>query len=656
MGLKDSSNTEYEIQAGREAIERHQIMLEALPLACNFFDAQFNNIDCNQAAPLLFDLPDKANYLKAFYKLSPRFQPDGSLSERAAQLHLRKAFEEGFYRFEWTHQKLDGSPIPCEISLVRTMLHGRFVVAGYIRDLREVRAMEAQRDMQRRILRQILDTSPVCFIITVGGKVSFINPFGQNLTGLSVGQEAGDICVDKEQMRDIFIELYRVGEVVWRPLELRCADGQSRSMLINAHLADYHGQQAEMCWLMDVTELKRARAAAEESERLKGVFLANMSHEIRTPLNGIVGLLHLLEQTELNDIQRQYLRKVDSSAQILLRVINDILDFSKIKAGKIYLERVPFRLHRILETVGDIIRNRLAEKGLKFNLELSEPLPETLLGDPVRLEQILTNLLNNAVKFTHQGRVSLKVAIVERDERSLMLRFEVEDTGIGLSPEQISHLFSEFFQAELSTTRHYGGTGLGLSIAKRLVELMGGEIGCESQPGQGSRFIFTAKFDLDPGGSQAEAPTPDSGRDQSIDLELFRQNFAGAKILLAEDNEINQLVASRILARAGLDVSIVSNGLQAVEMAHEHDYDLILMDIQMPDMDGFTATAQITAQSQTLGRPRPPIIAMTAHAMPADRALSLKAGLDDHINKPLDVEQLFKCLSHWLKASRGSGA
>ncbi len=654
MNFKDLSNTEYEIQAGREAIERHQIMLEALPIACNFFDAQFNNIDCNRAAPLLFDLPDKESYLQVFYELSPRFQPDGSLSEWAAQLHLRKAFEEGFHRFEWTHQKLDGTPIPCEITLVRTMLHGRFVAAGYIRDLREVKAMEAQRNMQRRMLQQIMDTSPVSFIITVGGKVSFINPFGQNLTGLSIGREAGDICVDKEQMRDIFLELYRGGKVVWRPLELRCADGQNRSMLINAHLAYYHGQQAEMCWLMDVTELKRARAAAEESERLKGAFLANMSHEIRTPLNGIVGLSHLLEQTELNDIQRQYLRKLDSSAQILLRVINDILDFSKIKAGKIYLERIPFSLRRILETVVDIIRNRLMEKGLRFNLELSEPLPETLLGDPVRLEQILINLLNNAVKFTPQGQVTLKVAELERSERDLTLRFEVEDTGIGLNQEQINHLFSEFFQAELSTTRRYGGTGLGLSIAKRLVELMDGEISCESQPGQGSRFIFTAKFSLDPSAAQAGAPASDDSRKQSLDLEQFRQNFAGAKILLAEDNEINQLVASRILARAALDVSIASNGLQAVEMAREHDYDLILMDIQMPDMDGFTATAEITAQSRSQGRPRPPIIAMTAHAMSTDRDLSLKAGLDDHINKPLDVQQLFQCLSHWLAVSRGS--
>jgi PAS domain S-box-containing protein len=398
-------------------------------------------------------------------------------------------------------------------------------------------------------------------------------------------------------------------------------------------------------------ELKLARDIAEESTRAKSEFLANMSHEIRTPMNAIIGLTHLVLETELSGQQQDYIKRTEVAAQALLRIINDILDFSKIEAGKLEMEETDFDLADVMTGASDLMEVRAREKGLAVTVDLPPQIPTRLLGDPVRLGQILNNLASNAVKFTSEGGVSIAVSVRQTEGETVLLCFEVKDTGIGLMPEQIRSLFSPFTQADSSTTRKYGGTGLGLTISKRLVEMMGGTIWCESEPGRGSVFRFTARFRMNAPLAAAPERRPAGARRTKEEEKVLLEALAGARILLAEDNEVNQLVASRILAKAGFEVKIAGNGLEAVRMVKEQPFDLVLMDIQMPEMDGLTAARTIRDDPAFKDLP---IVAMTAHAMSGDREMSLSAGMNDHVNKPINLQELYQAILRWVKP-RGDG-
>jgi two-component system, sensor histidine kinase and response regulator len=527
-------------------------------------------------------------------------------------------------------------------------------------------------------------------------------------------------------------------------------------------------------------ELRAAKEVAEEAVRMKSDFLANMSHEIRTPMNAIIGMAHLALRTSLDARQHDYVTKILAAGQHLLGIINDILDFSKIESDRMTIEAVDFELEKVLASVTDFISDKVAAKHLELLVDLDPRLPPGFRGDPLRLGQVLINYASNAVKFTEHGSIVVRIRQVEARDEDILVRFEVEDSGIGLTSEQIGKLFQSFSQADTSTTRRYGGTGLGLAISKRLVELMGGEVGVESEPGRGSTFHFTARlgrgdathrsfvpeldlrhrrllvvddnplaaqtlaeilrnmtFRVDEAASGGEALAAIERADRSRDpfalvfldwrmpgldgAETARriaamplkapprrvmvtaygredvlreaesvgfdgillkpvspslafdaairalggaerpsepervparqagrrdlERLQGARVLLVEDNELNQQVALELLGTAGVQVAVAANGEQGVRCVEENAYDLVLMDLQMPVMDGLEATRRIRAQPkfQTL-----PILAMTANAMAGDRERSLAAGMNDHITKPIDPDQLFDGLLRWL--------
>jgi len=523
-----------------EADERVRLMLNTTPLCCSLIDKDINIIECNEAAVTLFNLKNKQEYMDRFFELSPERQSNGELSYVQAVRHIRKAYNDGKCVFEWMHQMLDGTPIPAEITLVRTNYGGNYVVAAYMRDLRE----------------------------------------------------------HKKMMMDI---------------------------------------------RTSAAELEAALERAQAANRAKSNFLSNMSHEMRTPMNAIIGMTSIGKSAPDIEKKDYAFEKIENASTHLLGVINDVLDMSKIEAGKFELSCDDFNFEKLLQKTINVVNFRVDEKHQSLTVNTDKRIPVNLNGDDQRLAQVITNLLTNAVKFTPEnGSIFLDARLLKEENGICTIEINVKDTGIGINDEQQSRLFSSFEQAESSTSRKFGGTGLGLAISKHIVELMGGEIWLDSKPGVGSIFSFTVLL--------KRGKTEENAEDQSHKAVSGQPvSFKGRRILLAEDVEINREIVLALLEPTEIEIDCAINGKEAVKMFSRKPtgYDLIFMDMQMPEMDGLEATHQI--RSIEGHKNIVPIIAMTANVFKEDIEKCLAVGMNDHIGKPLDFNEVMAKLQFYLK-------
>ena len=741
---------------------------------------------------------------------NPRFLKSGSHSEEFYRNLWTKILSGQQWYGELCNIRKDGS-IFWESTSISPVQNAENEITHFVavkEDITQRKQMQNSIDKERQTLRDMMDSSPVAIGISMGGKLRYANQTFLKILDIRMGDPIAQVYLNPEDRVPIIEKLQKEGIVSNYEVKMRGMEGRVIDIMLTFLPTTYDGEPAILGWLVDISTLKKmqeelgtkveglkkarkatlnimedldvARKEADSAAQAKADFLANMSHEIRTPMNAIIGFSNLAMKTDMDRKQRDYISKIQQSGKHLLGIINDILDFSKIEAGKLSVEHTEFELEKVLENVSNLISEKTAAKGLELVFCVEKGTSSYLVGDPLRLGQILVNYSNNAVKFTEQGEIVVSVKVIEETADDCLIRFAVRDTGIGLTQEQIGKLFQSFQQADTSTSRKYGGTGLGLAISKKLANLMGGDVGVESEHGKGSTFWFTARLGKGAARAKTYLPNPDlrgkrilvvddnemsrmvlsemltgmtfavkdvsSGKKALTEInaaaekgepyevvlldwqmpemdgvatarairklpvtpqpymimvtaygreEVLKEaaeagledvlikpvsssmmfdtllqvlggkheeqrageqpatagieNLAaikGASILLVEDNEFNQQIACELLTEAGFKVDVAENGQKSLEMLDKHPYDIILMDMQMPVMDGVTATREIRKIESFKDLP---VIAMTANVMEADIEKCRDAGMWDHVGKPIDPDELFGKLAKWVK-------
>ena len=545
------------------------------------------------------------------------------------------------------------------LSKPEKQLDGSVIWYGYIYDVTDSKTAELEVQKERNFVSTIINNvNAIIAVIDTDGRMIRLNQYGEEFTGYTQDEVASQpyfwsrfLNKNAEKSAINIVAKAKKGMIVATHQNSWIAkNGQERMFeWSNALISNFTGGLDYIFTIgIDITqseqlrqELISAKELAEKANKSKSEFLANMSHEIRTPLNGVIGLNALMLKTPLNEQQSDYVHKSLQSSKSLLGIINDILDYSKIEANKLELSTQLFNPKDLLYTTSDLFEYSFTQKELKINIIFDPLIPHILEGDPLRLSQILNNLVGNSVKFTENGSITISSKVLEKDTNNVKIEFSISDTGIGMSEEELKILFQPFTQTDASNTRKYGGTGLGLVITKRLVEMMGGAIWVESINGTGTTFHFTIIINT----SDTMSLKSDTAKErESFEMNDFMDLKFEGKVLVAEDNEVNQLVISELLEGMGLKVEIAGNGVEAIEKSIDGNYDLIFMDLQMPTMDGFLATKNIRTFNTSI-----PIVALSAAVMEKDKHLTKEAGMNGHIAKPIDMHELQTVLTHYLK-------
>ena len=651
-----------------EADEQLQKIFDATPLGVNLWDKDLHTVKINEEAVKLFGLSCRQDYSDNFFNLSPKYQPNGELSSELAIELLRKAFEEGYSRFEWIHQKLDGEQIPCEITLVRVKYKDDYVVAGYTRDLREIKAYVAE--IQKKVdaenaidyMSSILNSLEVMVCVTDPKtfQLLFINNSMKQYFGIT-DDCVGQTCYKVLHKRDAICEHCPRLELETEPDKIivweehnTFNDRVYRNVDRNIHWPG--GQTVIMRHSVDITELIAAKNSAEQSNRSKDIFLAHMSHEIRTPMNAILGTAEIqLFNERLSPETKEGFIRIYESGNLLLNIINDILDFSKIEADKMEIVLHKYDVPSMINDIVQLNRLHYESKPIDFLLQVDENVPLELIGDELRIKQILNNLLSNAFKYTGTGEVELSVSTeTEPDNETVMLIISVRDTGQGLNEDQVARLFDKYTRFNMETNRGISGTGLGMNITKRLLGMMDGSISVESKVGVGTLFtVRLPQKNCDSvlcGPGIAENLRSFSYRNKSMSAKapIEHEYMPHGRVLVVDDVESNLYVAKGLLVPYGLTIETAKSGFEAIEKIKKNNtYDILFMDHMMPKMDGIKATELIRGMGYTQ-----PIIALTANAVVGQAEMFLSNGFDDFLSKPINSHELNKILTRFIQGSK----